>query len=397
MVKKINFVIVGASYFSSMASSMRVRNLFSPLVQKKEISVKNIIISIAKAENQLEYYNKEENVEIREVSYNLSSVLSLITFCYKSILAVKQLKQRNCDNVLYVYGYPDIERVFIIFAAKLLNFKIIFDICEDNTLIKDFKSLIGKLKNYSSIFLLKNISLIADGTCAISHHLFELLKKITKNKVPSVLIPISVDFKNFPSEVIYENPDGCISLFYGGSFAEKDGIDILLDVFESVACSNPNLKLILTGKGAKRHIDKLNGIIEKSSVKERIIMKGCLPIEEYYSVLNSCDIMCMTRNNTAFAHGGFPFKLGEFLASGKAVIASDVGDVGKYLNKNINAVLIEPGSKTDLITAIETLIANKDLRVNIGKAGRQVARAHFDNHLVTGKFISFIEQNILSK
>ena len=51
----------------------------------------------------------------------------------------------------------------------------------------------------------------------------------------------------------------------------------------------------------------------------------------------------MTRTDSAYANAGFPFKLGEFLASGKPVIASNVSDVGKFFTDRHDTMLVKPG------------------------------------------------------
>lgn len=392
--KNINIVIVSVSYFSSSVSAMRVRNLFTPLTLKEEVSIKNLIITTPLTENQLENLSENEDIGYRIVHYNIINIFSIFNFLIKSFLAIKQMKQKKYNNILYVYGYPDLENIFIILFAKSLKYKILFDIIEDNFTQNDYRSLKNRIRNYSSLFFMKYISLIANGAIAISSNIKEQLETICKKHFPVELIPISVDLVNFPS--IKENDNNEIRLFYGGSFGEKDNIELLLDAFDTVSKSFENVKIVMTGKGAKRNMDEFYKLIQINSSKDKIIFKGFLPLKDYYYTLNDCDIMCVIRSKSAFANGGFPFKLGEYLASGKAVIASDVSDVNYYLKDKINAILIRPGSKDDLVQAMETLITNRDLRVKIGEEGRRAAKKYFDNHSVTNNFFSFIK-NILLK
>lgn len=86
----------------------------------------------------------------------------------------------------------------------------------------------------------------------------------------------------------------------------------------------------------------------------------------------------MTRVDHAFAHAGFPFKLGEFLASGNPVIASRVSDVEKYLEHRHNAMLIQAGSSNEIFDAVEFLINNPEAAASIGTQGRKVAKKFFD-------------------
>ena len=79
----------------------------------------------------------------------------------------------------------------------------------------------------------------------------------------------------------------------------------------------------------------------------------------------------MTRTNSAYANAGFPFKLGEFLATGKPVVASNVSDVGKFFKDRHDSMLVKPGDRKDIVSAVEYLLANPEKAIEIGKRGRE--------------------------
>ncbi|MGB4844908.1 MAG: glycosyltransferase family 4 protein, partial [Ferruginibacter sp.] len=115
---------------------------------------------------------------------------------------------------------------------------------------------------------------------------------------------------------------------------------------------------------------------------------GYLSTDDYYTLLNQCDIFCMTRVNSKFANAGFPFKLGEFLASGKAIIATRVGDVPDYLFNDKNALVITPDSVEAIVNALEVLIENPDKRKALGIEARKTAEQHFDSENISMKLLS---------
>ncbi|MGF2414764.1 MAG: glycosyltransferase [Ferruginibacter sp.] len=109
-------------------------------------------------------------------------------------------------------------------------------------------------------------------------------------------------------------------------------------------------------------------------------------------MLNECDIFCMTRVNSKFANAGFPFKLGEFLASGKAVIATNVGDVPNYLFNDINAMVVNPDSVEEIVDALLILIEHPEKRQALGKEARKTAEKFFDSDAVGMKLLSIFHQ-----
>lgn len=385
---KINIVITGVSLFSLSVSAVRVKNLINPLRHRVNLEIQNLVITSPQMENQFEHEQWDKKIEYLEIKYDLRNIFSLLTFVYGCFISLRRMKRKGSANILYIYGYPDLTNIFSVLFAIFLKYRIIYDIVEDNSVISDYKSFKGRVKNYSSLFLIRNISRLGHGAIAISSHLKAQLERYSKNKIPIELIPISVDCNSFPAQDIKSN--GSLKMFYGGSFGEKDSIEVLLDAFGTVSKSYDNLRLVLTGTGAERHLTKLHHLIENNPGKDKIDFKGFLAVNEYFKTINECDILCVTRSSSAFANAGFPFKLGEFLASGKPVIVSKVSDVQNYIKNNQNGLLVNPDSKDDLINAITTLINDKVLRKKIGEEGRKTAKQFFDSGLVSDKFYTFI-------
>jgi len=115
----------------------------------------------------------------------------------------------------------------------------------------------------------------------------------------------------------------------------------LIEAFTIVYKSNKNINLFLTGKGEKNNINK---VLKKINKKEGIKYLGYLSDNDFYRFIQDSDILCMVRTKSNFADAGFPFKLGEYLASGNPVIASNVGDVKYYLEDKKDAILVGAGN-----------------------------------------------------
>ena len=165
-------------------------------------------------------------------------------------------------------------------------------------------------------------------------------------------------------------------------------MEYLIKAFDEVSLVHPDAELIFTGLGHKQDMDRINTQIENATNKDKIIYKGFLNTNDYYTLLNGCDIFCMTRVNSKFANAGFPFKLGEFLASGKAVIATNVGDVPNYLFNGVNAMVINPDSVEEIVDALLILIEHPDKRQVLGIEARKTAEKFFDSDTVGMKLLS---------
>jgi glycosyltransferase involved in cell wall biosynthesis len=99
----------------------------------------------------------------------------------------------------------------------------------------------------------------------------------------------------------------------------------------------------------------------------------------------------VTRIDSGYACAGFPFKLGEFLATGKPVIVSRVSDVDRFLVHKHNAMLVKAGSSNEIYGAVEFLINNPNVAEAIGRRGREAADSFFDHKKQGKTLIRFLE------
>jgi glycosyltransferase involved in cell wall biosynthesis len=381
-----NLVLVGVSYFDGMASSTRVRNLLAPLVNKNYIKASNLIYQ-KDANGLSEKKGVLNNINYQVIGFGKSNPFSIFSFFWKGIRFLHKNKSRSQKNILYNYDQPDLRNIFFLFYAKLIGYKIILDIIEDNRYYTNFPRLLTKIKIKSSIYFIKHSRFFVHGIIAISNHLYKEMEKVSKGKFPIHLIPITVDLNKFEKKGQYQIPAD-FKIFYGGSFGEKDGLEYLIKAFEKISLQFNNVTLILTGRGADHDLKPIHQIIKSSTFKEKILFKGYLSVDEYYRLINECDIFCMTRIKSKFADAGFPFKLGEFLSTGKAVIATNVGDVNKFIQNKKNGLLINPSSAEEITNALLYLLNNPESINAMGIEGRKTAEFNFDSEKISMKLLS---------
>ncbi|MBK9532197.1 MAG: hypothetical protein IPO42_10420 [Chitinophagaceae bacterium] len=129
--------------------------------------------------------------------------------------------------------------------GRMIGYKIIFDIIEDNR-FEAHVGFINKIRIKTSLVLFKLSKYFTKAYIAISDHLYKRAAENAKGKIPVYLVPITVNLDYFKLNGNRVNGNN-LSIFYGGSFAPKDGLEYLLDAFEEVSKKNSNIKLILTG------------------------------------------------------------------------------------------------------------------------------------------------------
>ncbi|MEB2782625.1 glycosyltransferase [Algoriphagus sp. C2-6-M1] len=375
----MHILIFGVPLYEGMAGSVRVRNLIQPISKKIGGNISNLYFSLQAENCEVPKSNKD-----LEINLNFKSVNSIFYYLKSSIYFITNRFSRNEENIFYLYETPDLKTIFPLIYAKIIGYKIVVDIVEDNSLAASFGGSINRIRIKSGSFILKNLQFLIDLNLVISTHLKNLVISANNDLSRVLYIPVTMDIGKYP---INPQPTKIANrIFYGGSFGKKDGLESLIIAFERVCGSYPDLKLVLTGKGEnKADFEHIMDLIQNSVFTNRIEYKGFLSSAEYHDMLNSCDIFCVIRDNSDAANSGFPSKLAEFLATGKAVIVSSVGDVPSFLKDKVNALLIQPGSIEDLVSALRFLIDDPSKIDQIGKLGREVAFKSFNNLIESEK------------
>lgn len=393
MNKKINLAFMGGfTYPQGMAGTKRIQHAVMALRVFPGVTVRVVVLRQSSRDNILS--GVHDGTPYQTVMGDLLRAKVLFKLPLLYVRAIRLLRDAwlpDCRNFLYHYGPVDVENLVPLYWSRRLGYRIVFDIVEDFDMATDMlHSLYYRTKIARIKWLSSRMQGLASGVVVISSRLEEKYSAFGGERVPVHFRGISVDMDRFPVEP--RPVKSLTSLFYAGSFGNrKDGLPELLDAFDILAAKRKDVRLVLTGKGDSESMEKFFKRVAASPYRDRVDYKGYLDDESYYAALNSADIPCMTRIDTGYTNAGFPFKLGEFLASGKPVIASRVSDVERFLVNRQNAMLVRPGDSEEIVKAAEYLMDNPDDAAALGMRGRETARASFDYRQQGRALLTFLE------
>ena len=157
-----------------------------------------------------------------------------------------------------------------------------------------------------------------------------------------------------------------VTVGYAGNFRPYQGLGVLLEAMSGL---DERYRLLLVGdptggEGLARRAATLLG--------DRLTLLPPVHYGEIPDVLAAADVLVVPRPRSRSGHYGFPSKLPEYLALGRAVVASNVGDQARVVRHDDNGLVVAPGSATELAAALRSL-ADPDLRRRLGEAGRRAA------------------------
>jgi hypothetical protein len=203
--KKNNLIILGTNAMGQTASSQRITNLFSPLLQFPVIHLSNLVINGDPA-----VFQEKKGFSVCKLYYNYRNPFSILWFFFTGILYFLKKFDKKSLNIIYHYGYPSIEDILFIKFCKYLGYKIVYDIVEHiKHSNQSCSSLRFKFKNWTSHKILKQLYKTGTLCFAISISLCKYLEDICHNKIPIIHLPISVDveqvgsFKNIVKNLIH--------------------------------------------------------------------------------------------------------------------------------------------------------------------------------------------------
>ena len=121
---------------------------------------------------------------------------------------------------------------------------------------------------------------------------------------------------------------------------------------------------------------------------DRIVFAGRVDEEALPACYAASDFAVLPSRDSS---EGFGLSLLEAMASGKAVIGSEVGGIPEVIDDWRDGILVGPRDPKALANAIHALYTDDELRERMGATGREFAEAH-DWRGVAGRVASLYKE-----
>jgi len=168
-----------------------------------------------------------------------------------------------------------------------------------------------------------------------------------------------------------------IVIGFSGNFVRWHGIPNLIKAIANVVLHNPNVHLLLIGDSELRHT--YEQIARRRNLDKYITFTGVIPYTKVPKYLAACDILVSPQipiiNGVDYHQS--PVKIFEYMAMGKPVIASNLGQIGRILKHEETALLVEPRNIDQLTKGILRLIDDKKLAEKLAKRTREEVIKNF--------------------
>lgn len=341
---------------------------------------------------------------------------------YKSINFISVGKRRgiavNCKVFAYLYRLlllanlgpvvrkhvfaSDIKAFFSV-GDSFVNLMLIYNMCRKKNVFllherTEYPYLnAGSLIKKLNLYLYLNIFIPrCDHIFVISTALrdfFSNLPKVRRKSVPVTILNMLVEADRFQLSIGQEALPFKDIVYIGTMYGDKDGVYNLIRAFGLIKNKVPEARLVLVGDNTRQDLmTKINKAMDNIPDKSRIIFTGVLDRTAVIQIINKAYCLALARPDNVQAKYGFPTKLGEYLATGRPVVVTDVGDIPLFLKDEDNAFIAESDSIRSFATKLEECLRDEARAIETGGSGQKLVNEQFDYLKVTKDILWTIER-----
>lgn len=174
-----------------------------------------------------------------------------------------------------------------------------------------------------------------------------------------------------------------IGQLHGGQYAE-----LFVKAAGVILRRISNITFMVVGDGYR--LTELKELSRRESLNGHMIFTGSVPHELMPSYLNSADICVACFEDNDITKCKSPLKVVEYLACGKAIVASDIAEVRNMI-KGVG-LLVKPGDYLSLAEGILQLTADEKLRKSLAVLARKQAEEKYSWEITVSSLLSAYNQ-----
>ncbi|MDD5730485.1 MAG: glycosyltransferase [Candidatus Omnitrophica bacterium] len=230
------------------------------------------------------------------------------------------------------------------------------------------------LIGFSFKILEKSLPVLSDSVSVSSSFLGKLALQFGAQKKNIFSAPVGADTVQFSprvdgSKVKKEHKVASPLVLYIGQLNGAQYIEMLIKAAEVILRKYPHTRFMVVGGGFRQ--EYLEGLVKELNMKDSVIFTGSVSFDKVPEYIAAADICVACFQDTLVTRCKSPLKVAEYLASGKPIVASDVGEVRNMVESA--GILTLPGDVDSLVKGITMLLEDEKLRLEMGRLSRKRA------------------------
>lgn len=296
----------------------------------------------------------------------------------RGALCLFALRRRAEADVFYLSALSErlrLHRLFLIALFRLLRIPVLLEVSErpwtlrpDRTPAERWLSPLAGMSG--AVVVSRTLATWARREAERLHRALAVVE-----------VPILVDVDEWrpPESERGEEPPAHQTVLFAGSPVWEDTIRFLFASMGSVWRRFPSCTLVVTGVNPGQPEARwLLEMMEAGGLDERVEIAGYVSRDELRRRMRRASALLIPLFDDVQSRARFPTKLGEYLASGRPLVTSGVGDVPRYIRDGETGYVAPPGDAEAFALRVCAVLADPDRADEIGRAGRRLAEEAFD-------------------
>jgi glycosyltransferase involved in cell wall biosynthesis len=162
-------------------------------------------------------------------------------------------------------------------------------------------------------------------------------------------------------------------IIWVGGFHPWHDLELLLKSFAHVVSKHPNARLVLVGDGPTR--SAVVQQIRTAGLQDTVILTGAVAHTRVPELVSIGDVAVVPAAPVSAGAGGTgtPLKLFEYMAAGKAIVATSLNQAAEVVTDGLDGILVTAGDVNGFADAILALLENGPERCRLGQNARKRA------------------------
>jgi glycosyltransferase involved in cell wall biosynthesis len=349
------------------------------------ISAKGGIASVLMGYDKSRSIFEEKGYELRFLSTTGNSLLdSLVTYCFAlvKIFILCVIRKIHLVHIHTSVNGSLLRKLIIGFSCTVAGGRYVVHV-HSGRFVQYFDELSGLSKKIVILFFrsAKFVICLSDKTKA------ELIVRgLVLQDRCGVIANGFEDPVNAVRDIAMSTSNRKITVAYLGKLVEAKGIFVLLDAFKQMSHQHMFCRLVIAGDSGD---EKFAQAISSQELAEFVDFVGWIDGEKKKNLMREMDIFVLPSRSE-----GFSVAIVEAMAWGAAVVSTRIPGVVDAVQDGVSALLVEPDDPVALRFALERLIKDGGMRVEMGRAARNRFVENYTMDKIIGKIIG-VYNNII--
>jgi glycosyltransferase involved in cell wall biosynthesis len=211
---------------------------------------------------------------------------------------------------------------------------------------------------------------------AVSREVAAYLKRYPEAECRTRVIPNGVDPERFAihSPVLSRPTAGAFTVGFVGTLKPWHGVSNLVDAFQQLHRLDSTARLLIVGDGPER--GPIIKDVEQRGLGGAAHCTGAVDPDEIPALIAAMDVAVAPYPRLDRFYFS-PLKVFEYMAAGRAVVASRIGQIAELIEHEVNGLLCNPGDAQDLGRALIRLHTDRELRSRLGQEAQNRIRRDY--------------------